>query len=107
MREGASAKFRSVPDWKGAMLKAFLRHVALPAVAPAAVVGLYFTPVLLFGCVNRGLLALAVVLLSAGAAFVTVGIGLREQARGRSSAKWLISTLILTTPLVLVLGPLG
>ncbi|HUM17892.1 MAG TPA: hypothetical protein VL086_19540 [Candidatus Nitrosotalea sp.] len=89
------------------MLKAFLRHVALPAVAPAAVVGLYFTPVLLFGCVNRGLLALAVVLLSAGAAFVTVGIGLREQARGRSSAKWLISTLILTTPLVLVLGPLG
>jgi hypothetical protein len=36
-----------------------------------------------------------------------VGIGLREQARGRSSARWLISTVILTTPLVLVLGPLG
>lgn len=89
------------------MLNTLVRHVALPAVAPAAVVGLYFTPVLLFGCVNRGLLALAVVLLSAGAAFVTVGIGLREQARGRSSARWLISTLILTTPLVLVLGPLG
>jgi hypothetical protein len=89
------------------MVNAFLRHVALPAVAPAAVVGLYFTPVLLFGCVNRGLLALAVVLLSAAAAFVTIGIGLREQARGRSSAKWLISALILTTPLVLVLGPLG
>ena len=89
------------------MLEALLRHVALPSVAPAAVIGLYFTPVLLFGCVNRGLLALAVVLLSAAAAFVTVGIGLREQARGRSSAKWLVSTVILTTPLVLVLGPLG
>jgi hypothetical protein len=89
------------------MMNALLRHVALPAVAPAAVIGLYFTPVLLFGCVNRGLLALAVVLLSAAAAFVTVGIGLREQARGRSSAKWLVSTVILTTPLVLVLGPLG
>lgn len=89
------------------MMNALLRHVALPAVAPAAVIGLYFTPVLLFGCVNRGLLALAIVLLSAAAAFVTVGIGLREQARGRSSAKWLVSTVILTTPLVLVLGPLG
>ena len=89
------------------MIEAFLRHVALPAVAPAAIISLYFTPVLLFGCVHRGLLALAVVLLSAGAAFVTVGIGLREQARGRSSARWLVSTAILTTPLVLVLGPLG
>ena len=89
------------------MNQALLRHVALPAVAPAAIVGLYFTPVLLFGCVNRGLLALAVVLLSAGAAFVTVGIGLRERASGRASAWWVISTVILTTPLVLVLGPLG
>jgi hypothetical protein len=89
------------------MIEALVRHVALPAVAPAAIIGLYFTPVLLFGCVHRGLLALAVVLLSAGAAFVTIGIGLREQARGRSSARWLISTAILTTPLVLVLGPLG
>jgi hypothetical protein len=88
------------------MVEAILRHVALPALAPAAIIGLYFTPVLLFGCVNRGLLALAVVLLSAGAAFVTVGIGLRE-ARGRSSVRWIISTIILTTPLVLVLGPLG
>ena len=89
------------------MIEALLRHVALPAVAPAAIIGLYFTPVLLFGCVHRGLLALAVVLLPAGAAFVTVGIGLRERARGRSSARWLVSTAILTTPLVLVLGPLG
>jgi len=52
-------------------------------------------------------LALALVLLSAAAAFVTVGIALRERARGRSSARWLMSTVILTSPLVLVLGPLG
>ena len=57
------------------MIEAILRHVALPAVAPAAVIGLYFTPVLLFGCVNRGLLALAVVLFWAGAAFATARIG--------------------------------
>jgi len=88
-------------------MNVFVRHVALPAVAPAAVVGLYFTPVLLFGCVNRGLLALAVVLLSAVAAFVTIGVGLRERARGRPSARWIVSAIILTLPLVLVLGPLG
>jgi hypothetical protein len=89
-------------------MKVFVRHIALPAVAPAAVIGLYFTPVLLFGCVNRGLMALAVVLISAIAACVTSGIGVRARAQGRSSAQWwLLSTLILVVPIVLVLGPLG
>jgi len=86
----------------------FMRHVVLPALAPAAVVGLYFTPVLLFGCVNRGLMALGVVLLSAVAAFVTAGLGIRAKARrDPASDWWLISTLILTLPIVLLLGPLG
>ena len=85
----------------------FLRHVALPAAAPAAVVGLYFTPVLLFGCVNRGLMALAVVLVSAVAAFSTIAMGFRARAQGRPSGRWIVSALILTLPLVLVLGPLG
>jgi hypothetical protein len=89
------------------MLSTILKHAALPAIAPAAIVGLYFTPVLLFGCVNRGLLALAIVLLAAAAAFVTIGIGFRERARGRSSARGLVSAIILATPLVLILGPLG
>jgi len=84
-----------------------LRHVALPAMAPAAVIGLYFTPVLLFGCVNRGLLALAVVLVSAAAAFATIAMGFRARAQGRPSGRWIVSALILTLPLVLVLGPLG
>jgi hypothetical protein len=89
------------------MRSPFVRHVALPAIAPAALVGLYFTPVLLFGCVNRGLLALAVALLSAIGAFVTVGIALRLRRRGEPSGWWVISTLILTAPLALLLGPLG
>ena len=58
-----------------------LRHVALPALAPAALVGLFFTPVMLFGCVNRGLLALAIALGSAVGAFVTLGIAFRLRAR--------------------------
>jgi hypothetical protein len=84
-----------------------VKHVALPALAPAAMIGLYFTPVLLFGCVNRGLLAVAVALVSAVGAFVTVGIALRLRVQGKPSGLWILSTLILTSPLVLLVGPLG
>jgi hypothetical protein len=89
------------------MSNLFVKHVALPALAPAALVGLYFTPVLLFGCVNRGLLAVAVALASAVGAFVTIGIALRLRAQGKPSGLWVVSTLILTSPLVLLIGPLG
>jgi hypothetical protein len=86
----------------------FIKHIILPAVAPAAVIGLYFTPVLLFGCVNRGLMALSVVLLSAVAAVVTAGLRLRSRVQNPLvSSWWLISTLILVLPLALVIGPLG
>jgi len=85
----------------------FVRHVALPALAPAALIGLYFTPVLLFGCVNRGLLAVAVALVSAIGAFVTVEIALRLRAQGKPSGLWILSTTILTSPLALLVGPLG
>ena len=89
-------------------MKAAVKHIALPAAAPLAVVGLYFTPVLVFGCVNRGLLAVAIVLASAIAACVTTGKGVRARAQGLPSANWwLLSTLILVMPIALVLGPLG
>lgn len=89
------------------MDKPFVTHVALPALAPAALIGLYFTPVLLFGCVNRGLLAVAVALASAVGAFVTVGIALRLRVQGKPAGLWIVSTLILASPLALLLGPLG
>ena len=85
-----------------------VRHVLLPALAPLAIVGLYFTPVTLIGCANRGLLALLVAGLSTIAAFVTVGFAMRGRTRGDpSSSWWILSALILTLPLVLLLGPLG
>jgi hypothetical protein len=89
-------------------VKAVVKRIALPAAAPVAVIGLYFTPVLVFGCVNRGLLAVAIVLASAIAACVTTGKGVRARAQGLPSANWwLLSTLILVMPIALVLGPLG
>ena len=89
-------------------MNAVVKHIALPATAPVAVIGLYFTPVLVFGCMNRGLLAVAIVLVSAVAACVTTGRGVRARAQGLPSANWwLLSTLILVMPIALVLGPLG
>jgi hypothetical protein len=84
-----------------------LRHVVLPALAPAALIGLSFTPVMLFGCVNRGLLALAIALGSAIGAFVTLGIAFRLRARREPSGHWVLTAAILTLPLALLVGPLG
>jgi hypothetical protein len=85
-----------------------VRHLAIPLVAPAAIVALYFTPVEVFGCVNRGLMAVAVALLSTGAACATTAIGARALARrDASSTRWLLSTLILLLPIALLVGPLG
>ena len=86
----------------------FFRHIALPAIAPAAIVGLYLTPVQVFGCANRGLMALAVVLVSTVAGAVTAALYLRAKTQKRNASKpWLASTIILVLPAVLVLGPLG
>ena len=79
-------------------------HLALPFVGAAAIAGLYFTPVSLIGCANRGLLAITVVFLSLGAAFVTVGRALRLSRRDRQGSRWwIVTTVILLIPAVLVL----
>jgi RsiW-degrading membrane proteinase PrsW (M82 family) len=89
-------------------LKNVVRHIVLPLVAPAAILGLYFTPTTVVACATRGLLALAVVLVSAIGAFVAIGFGFRAQRRSDPSSSWWIATAaILTTPLALLLGPLG
>ena len=86
----------------------FIRHILLSAIAPILIVGLYFTPVALVGCLNRGVMAVAVVLVSAIAALVTVGMAFRLRLKNDpSSGWWIIFGLILTLPLVLILGPLG
>jgi hypothetical protein len=106
--KGESEGFSTTPVSREATMHLFVKHVLFPALAPAAVVGLYFTPVEVFGCVNRGLMALGVVLVSSTAALVTTGIGVRGRTRDPASWNWwLLSTLILLLPIALVLGPLG
>jgi hypothetical protein len=86
--------------------RVLVRHVLLPGLAPAAMVGLAFTPIEVFGCVGRGLLALGVTLGATLAACVTTAIGARARARRdfTSSERWLLSTLILVLLAALLLA---
>jgi hypothetical protein len=86
-----------------------IRHLILPLVAPAAMVWLYFTPKTVFGCANRGYIALTVVFLALAAAVVTASKGVAEKRCGETEAAnwWIVTTLILLSPLVLLVGPLG
>jgi len=88
-------------------MKPLLKHLALPAAAPLALIALYFTPKAVFGCANRGYLALGVVLLATIGAVVTTIKGTALQRRGNKEAGWwLTSTLILLSAVVLLFGPL-
>jgi hypothetical protein len=88
-------------------VKKFLGHVALPSLAPLALIALWFTPKATFGCANRGGMALGVVLLSAMAA-AAVAVKARD-ARQRRSADhqwWTLSLLVLILPVTLLFGVL-
>jgi len=86
-----------------------IRYLILPLIAPVTLICLYFTPKTVFGCANRGYLALAVVLLSMIAAVPTAMTGAAAKRRGANDEAnwWLLTTLILLSPLVLLIGPLG
>ena len=88
--------------------KRFIRHLILPSIAPAALFWLYFTPKDVFGCANRGYMALTVVFLALVAAIATGYKGITEKRRGETDAAnwWIVTTLILLFPLVLLVGPL-
>lgn len=86
-----------------------VRHVILPAAAPAAIFALYCTPKSTFGCANRGLMALAVVFLSLVGGIITAlrAVRARRDGDGDSANRWVLTTLILASPFFLLAGPLG
>ena len=83
-------------------------NVLLPSVAPIAIVGLYLTPLTLIDCLTRGIIALAIVLVSLGAGILLGARGVRARMAGTpGSGWWMVSMCILALPALLVLGPLG
>lgn len=89
--------------------KRYVRHLLIPSLAPALIVCLYFTPKHVFGCANRGLMALAVVLVALVASIATTFKGIREKRQGNTEEAnwWLVSAMVLLSPLFLLVGPLG
>ena len=85
-----------------------IRHLILPSIAPAALICLYFTPKSVFGCANRGFLALVVVLIGIVAAVPAAMKGASARRRGavEEANWWTVTTLILLSPFVLLAGPL-
>jgi len=91
------------------MKKKIMAHLLLPLLATVAIVGLYFTPKSVFGCANRGLMALGVVVLATLGAVASTWKGAVLKGRGENEEAnwWLLTTLVLLMPLVLLIGPLG
>lgn len=87
----------------------FIKHLILPSVAPGALIWLYLTSKDVFGCANRGYLASAVVSLAliAGAATATKSVTARKRGEIEAANWWTITTIILASPLILLVGPLG
>jgi len=86
----------------------FTKHITLPLLASLAVVALYLTPVTVIECRTRGLLALAVVLVSFAFGIAFGVRGIRARLRGEAGSGWWIASMcVLALPALLVLGPLG
>lgn len=75
------------------------RHIVLPALAPAAFFLVAATPIEVLGCFNRGLLALAVAMVSVIGGLIVAVKGALSRRRGDPNAHWwMLSALILAIP---------
>ena len=80
------------------------RHILLPAFAPVLFLVVATTPVDVLGCRNRGVLAVAVALLSVIAGLGSAVAGVRGRMKGDPAANWwATSALILAVPAVLLI----
>jgi hypothetical protein len=91
----------------GFSMKSVVHHILYPLIAPALLVELYFTPKSVFGCANRGYIAIAVVFISLGFAFWSTYKAREERKIGKKFLWWMITAIILISPTLLLLGPLG
>jgi hypothetical protein len=80
------------------------RHILLPAFAPILFLAIATTPVDVLGCRNRGLLAVAIAVISVLAGLGSAVAGVRGRMRGEPDANWwATSALVLAIPAVLLI----
>jgi hypothetical protein len=76
-----------------------LRHILFPALAQAVFFLAASTPVEVLGCLNRGLMALSVAMVSAIAGMILAVKGGLGRRRGDPDERWwVVSALILAIP---------
>ena len=81
-----------------------IRHAIVPAIMPLLFLAVALTPVELLGCKTRGLIALSIALVSGLAGLGTAVMALKGRVKGEaSSLRWIVTTLILTIPVVAML----
>jgi len=78
-----------------------ISYILITAIMPVLFFLIALSPVEVFGCRTRGLLALLIAFASGIAALVTTIKGARERAQVDSNARWwMISTLVLVIPVI-------
>ena len=79
-------------------------HAIVPAIMPLLFLAVALTPVELLGCKTRGLIALSIALVSGLAGLGTAVMALKGRVkREAGSLRWIVTTLILTIPVVAML----
>jgi len=79
-------------------------HVLVPALAPLLFYSIAWSPLHVFGCRGRGLLALAIVFISLIGAIGAAIKALRSRQRGGDMVRWWIySSIILALPMLALL----
>jgi len=71
------------------------RHVLLPALVPLLFFAVAATPVELLGCRNRGLLVLAIALVSVIAGLVAAVMAINCQRQGDPQSRWWLKSALL------------
>ncbi len=84
-------------------MKHAVYHIIIPAIMPVLFLIIAATPVGVLECRTRGLIVLAIALISGLAALGTVMIGARRRMKAVDAVLWLGSTLILVAPVVALL----
>lgn len=76
-------------------MKKITRHLFLPGSAPIAIISLYFTPKHVFGCANRGLMAVGVAGIALVLACVTAtqAISAKKQGDIEQANWWILQQL--------------
>jgi hypothetical protein len=82
-------------------MKRIIYHIIAPALMAAIFFAVALAPVQVFGCRNRGLMALLIAFVSGLAAATTTVIARKKSSQGDKTAIWwMVAALILMIPVV-------